>query len=202
MKKYLIAVLLYVLGVFCTDAVADDQSELKKLLSSFNAFSASFTQNVIKQDRTELASSKGTISLKKPDNLMMYTSEPDEQVLFTRDNNVYFYDPFVNQVSIFNKSQMSNSPFILLTSNDAREWDNYEVKRHDGEYVLTPKKRGEIKSLSLDFSGDTLSKISIAMSDGNINTYVLSGQKKTVDDSVFEYSIPADAEVDDERRTK
>ena len=200
--KYIFSVFFLFAQVLCHSAQADDKTDLKKVLDSFNAFSASFTQNVIKKDRTELASSKGTISLKKPDLLMMYTSEPDEQVLFTRDNKVYFYDPFINQVSIFNKSQMSNSPFILLTSNDALQWQNYEVNKQGDSYVLTPNIKGEIKSLSLDFAGDVLSKISIDMSDGNTNTYILSDQKKSADDAVFDYNIPSDAEVDDERLTK
>ena len=39
------------------------------------------------------------------------------------------------------------------------------------------------------------------MKDGNINHYELSNQSYEVSDSVFNYQVPKDAQIDDERRS-
>ena len=39
------------------------------------------------------------------------------------------------------------------------------------------------------------------MKDGNINHYELSNQSYEVSDSVFNYQVPMDAQIDDERRS-
>ena len=87
-------------------ASADTKEELQSKLSTLNALSSTFSQTVTRKDGSLVSKSSGRLSLKKPDKFMLHTTSPDEQVLFTKGSSVYFYDPFVNQVSIFDKQEL------------------------------------------------------------------------------------------------
>ena len=180
-------------------AYADDKADLKAKLNAFNEFTASFSQEVTDKSGTEIMSSSGMLTLQKPAKFMLHTLEPDEQVLFCAGNDIYFYDPFVNQVSIFSRSQLSTSPFILLSDMSDTVWAQYSVKQENGAYIITPRQNGDIVNLSLSFDGENIAAISLLMKDGNLNTYKLFECRHSADPHVFEYKIPEDAEVDDER---
>ncbi|MCR5536588.1 MAG: outer membrane lipoprotein chaperone LolA [Succinivibrio sp.] len=193
-----LALLLTLVGL---QAQASDLEDLQSKLAGFSAFYADFNQTLTTKAQQQGVSSSGYIALKKPHSLMLHTLKPDEQVLFTKDEAVYLYDPFVNQVTIYALRELQSSPFFLLTSMDRRLWDQYVVSKEQDSFTLTPKQPGEFSELKLTFEQDTLSRISIKMRDGSLNSYALSGQRQQAEDSLFVYAIPADAEVDDGRRT-
>ncbi len=192
-----------ILGLCLTslNAMADAKSDLKDKLSRFDAMSADFTQTVNGKLGEVVSTTKGTIALKKPDSLMMHTMEPDEQVLFTKNKEVYFFDPFINQVSIFDKKDLFTSPFMLLTSRDNSVWKQYEVVFSGSEYRLTPSQKADVKSISVKFSGNDVKKLSISLKDGNVNHYEFTNISHNVDNDDFFYHIPEDAQIDDERKS-
>lgn len=182
-------------------ASADTKEELQSKLSTLNALSSTFLQTVTIKDGSLVSKSSGRLSLKKPDKFMLHTTSPDEQVLFTKGNTVYFYDPFVNQVSIFDKQELYSSPFMLLTTKSESVWGQYEVAKVDNSYVLKAKNPGQVVSIKLEFQGDLVSDLYVQLKDGNTNHYTLSQVKTQVSDSSFEYKIPEDAQIDDERKS-
>ena len=179
-------------------ASADTKEELQSKLSTLNALSS---QTVTRKDGSLVSKSSGRLSLKKPDKFMLHTTSPDEQVLFTKGNTVYFYDPFVNQVSIFDKQELYSSPFMLLTTKSESVWGQYEVAKGGNSYVLKAKNPGQVVSIKLEFQGDLVSDLYVQLKDGNTNRYTLSQVKTQVSDSSFEYKIPEDAQIDDERKS-
>lgn len=199
MFKKLCAILVFTYVTFSFESFASDKLDLQNKLKDFSALSCDFTQIVAKPDGGKVSSATGSLKVMRPSHLMMHTVEPDEQYLFTRGDEVYFYDPFVNQVSIFNRDDLNATPFLLLNSDDKSLWDQYEVSRNGNEFSLKPLKKADINSFSLVFDGQNLSSIKILMNDGNLNTYILKNQKKTVSLNEFNFEIPSDAEVDDER---
>lgn len=120
-------------------ASADTKEELQSKLSTLNALSSTFSQTVTRKDGSLVSKSSGRLSLKKPDKFILHTTSPDEQVLFTKGSTVYFYDPFVNQVSIFDKQELYSSPFMLLTTKSESVWGQYEVAKVGNSYVLKAK---------------------------------------------------------------
>ncbi|MGN0902086.1 MAG: outer membrane lipoprotein chaperone LolA [Succinivibrio sp.] len=200
MKNSVVTLVATVLLAFSAASVAGDKEDLQKLLTAHDALSCTFEQMVIGKGGSKLSSSKGKLYLKKPDSLMMHTTEPDEQVLYTKGKEVHFYDPLVNQVSIFNKKDLYTSPFMLLNSTDPKIWDNYSVSRTGDVYTLTPKSKAEISSLSITFYGNDVKEIAIAMKDGNLNSYSLSDIVYKASAGDFEYKLPDDVQVDDESR--
>jgi outer membrane lipoprotein carrier protein len=182
-------------------ASADTKSELQSKLSTLNALSSAFSQTVTRKDGSVVSQSSGRLALKKPDKFMLHTTSPDEQVLFTKGNTVYFYDPFVNQVSIFDKQELYSSPFMLLTSKSESVWGQYEVQKDGNGYVLKAKQPGQVVSIKLVLQGQLVSELYVQLKDGNTNHYTLSQVKTQVSDSSFEYKIPEDAQIDDERKS-
>ena len=182
-------------------ASADTKGELQLKLSALNALSSTFSQTVTRKDGSLVSKSSGRLSLKKPDKFMLHTTSPDEQVLFTKGSTVYFYDPFVNQVSIFDKQELYSSPFMLLTTKSESVWGQYEVAKDGNSYVLKAKNPGQVVSIKLEFQGDLVSDLYVQLKDGNTNHYTLSQVKTQVSDSSFEYKIPEDAQIDDERKS-
>lgn len=182
-------------------ASADTKEELQSKLSTLNALSSTFSQTVTRKDGSLVSKSSGRLSLKKPDKFMLHTTSPDEQVLFTKGSSVYFYDPFVNQVSIFDKQELYSSPFMLLTTKSESVWGQYEVAKVCNSYVLKAKNPGQVVSIKLEFQGDLVSDLYVRLKDGNTNRYTLSQVKTQVSDSSFEYKIPEDAQIDDERKS-
>lgn len=180
-------------------AIADDVTSLQKIIFKQEAFKSSFNQDVKRSDGKEVAKSSGTLALKRPDRLMLHTLSPDEQVLFTKGNDVLYYDPFVNQVSIFSKKNLYTSPFMLLTSKSSEVWGKYTVKASGDTYTLTPKSVGEVRSIKIVVANDAIKDLYILMKDGNTNHYALSDITSGVSDSVFDYTIPQDVQIDDER---
>ncbi len=182
-------------------ASADTKSELQAKLSTLNALSSTFSQTVTRKDGSLVSQSSGRLALKKPDKFMLHTTSPDEQVLFTKGNTVYFYDPFVNQVSIFDKQELYSSPFMLLTSKSESVWGQYDVEKSGNAYVLKAKNQGQVVSIKLELQGELVSELYVQLKDGNTNHYTLSQVKTQVSDSSFEYKIPEDAQIDDERKS-
>ena len=182
-------------------ASADTKEELQSKLSTLKALSSTFSHTVSRKHGSLVSKSSGRLSLKKPDKFILHTTSPDEQVLFTKGSTVYFYDPFVNQVSIFDKQELYSSPFMLLTTKSESVWGQYEVAKVGNSYVLKAKNPGQVVSIKLEFQGDLVSDLYVQLKDGNTNRYTLSQVKTQVSDSSFEYKIPEDAQIDDERKS-
>lgn len=189
------------LALVSSQAFADAKQDLQNELKKYDALSASFNQKVAKKDGTVISKTEGTLALKKPDSLMLHTVSPDEQVLFTKGSDVYFYDPFVNQVTIFDKKDLYSSPFLLLTSNSKQVWEQYKVKKNGDTYTLEPNIKGDVFSIDVKLNSGNISQLAITMKDGNLNTYNLADVKYTVSATAFNYDIPSDAQVDDERKS-
>lgn len=201
MKK-LLKLGIVLAGIFSISVgFASPKDDLKERLQSFKALSSSFAQEVIKADGSIVSTSKGRLLVSKPDRLMMHTETPDEQYLFTKGDAVYFYDPFVNQLSIFSVADLNTAPFLLLNSDDKKLWDQYEVKSQGQSFTLRPHSSKEFKEIELKFKDNMLERLVIFMKDGNKNIYKLSSQSSQVNLKDFDISIPEDAEVDDERRS-
>lgn len=202
-----------VLGLALSAGVAQAEPLAQKL-QSFEALQASFTQTVTDPQGQEIASSEGTIALKRPQSFMLHTQIPDESYLYTRDDGVYYFDAFINQLTIMPLSSLQNSPFALLleksNGNDSSAWQDWEVQEliKSSVYELKPKTgtaaaqmggASAVRTLKLTFTGRYLNSVEVSFADGNSNHYALSGQKFTVSESDFACTIPSDAEVADER---
>lgn len=183
--------------------------ELRRRLDSITSFSAKFVQDVSDPDGSSLNESRGMLYLKRPSSFMMHTTEPDELALYTKKDGIYYYDAALNQLSIYDLSNLVASPFVLLLKNDDGTFLKYDIRQDGDRFTLIPLKSEEIESITISFDAKTtkvdgkdvysLESITIRMDDGNNNFYRFSNQSAKVSDKNFDFTIPKDAEIDDER---
>lgn len=204
-KQSLLAVTLFSLSNL---AVADAQSvaELQRRLGQVSQYSADFDQTVRSSKGKQIQSGKGKFFVKRPNLFRMDSQSPQENQIISDGANLWFYDPFVSQVTV-NKTQdaVNNTPFVLLTSTDKSHWDQYDVSQNMDTFVLKPKsKKSNLKQFDvrIDQNG-TLKGFSTIERDGQSNLYVLrniTGKELAAD--LFKFNVPKGVEVDDQRSGK
>lgn len=182
----------------CVYAASNGTQELRQKLESYQAMSADFKSEV-RSKSGSVSISSGKMAIKRPDSLLLHTLEPDETILFTKGQDLCYYDPFVNQLSLFKRSSSYSSPFLLLTDSSDKLWNEYSVAKVGEDYIVLPKNIRDITSMTLRFTDNVVSSITLGMKDGSVNTYSFVNVQMEADASMFAVEIPEDAEIDDER---
>ena len=185
-------------------ALADARAELQQKLASFDRFSASFSQQVFDEQGAPMQSAEGTMQLARPDRFRWHTVSPDESLIVSNGNDVWVYDPFVEQVSIAPLEQaIQNTPFLLIAGGDGRRWQQYDVSRQGVDYVVTSKDPGElISQFSLRFDNNNrIERFTVIESGGQRSEFTLQqvNTKPATGADTFTFIPPAGVMVDDQR---
>lgn len=129
---------------------------------------------------------------------------PQETRIISDGKTLWFYDPFVEQVTAnWVKEAVNNTPFVLLTGNDKSYWQQYTVEQQEDSFTLTPKdKKSAIKQFNIRVDADgVLKNFSTVERDGQVNLYQLRNiTNQALSDSLFKFSVPKGAELDDQRK--
>ncbi|QBQ64606.1 outer membrane lipoprotein chaperone LolA [Actinobacillus indolicus] len=204
-KKSLLGVMFVSLSAF---AVADDKAvaELQQRLEKASQYSADFDQTVRSSKGKQIQTGKGKFQVKRPNLFRMDTKSPQENLIVSDGETLWFYDPFVSQVTAnWVKDAVSNTPFVLLTSNDKGNWEQYDVTQSMDNFVLKPKsKKSSIKQFDVRIDANGLLKgFSTIERDGQSNLYVLRNiTTANLPNDLFKFSVPKGAELDDQRGKK
>ena len=204
MKKLVMSLLVAAPMLVASSAwAATPQQALSSRLDKVNVFSANFTQKVTSPDGEVLVDGTGDLSIKRPNLFRWKTKTPDESLLVSDGKTVWYYSPFVEQVTaMWLKDATEQTPFVLLTRNSASDWSKYNVAQLVDTFTLTPKD----KTSSMDKFVVTVSKagdvrnFSVVETDGQRSQYVLTDFKKTTPAaSLFTFTMPKGVELDDQR---
>src|SRR5690606_21419429 len=109
---------------------ADEQSllELQRLLSQTRSLQGDFEQVTRDQDGQIEEENTGTFAIKRPGLLRWHIEEPFEQLLVSDGENLWVYDPDLEQVTISTvDEQMQQNSALLLSSDLAQIRANYRV---------------------------------------------------------------------------
>lgn len=176
---------------------------LRAKLADLSFFSANFTQEVVSESGELLDQSAGELAISKPNLANWHTLEPDELAIVSDGNDVWFYNPWIEQVSVYSLSAaIAKTPILLLTSKDESLWEQYNVsqevfnqnnvlqervsqnkmKAQGDRFVISAKdSNSQIKSLTLVFSakeqnsqGSELSQFSFLDATGQVSHIKLS----------------------------
>ncbi|QHB17768.1 outer membrane lipoprotein chaperone LolA [Mannheimia pernigra] len=209
MKKLLKkSVLSFALLGLAGTAFADVQSvaELQRRLMQVSQYSADFDQVVRSSKGKEIQKGKGKFQVKRPNLFRMETKSPQENLIVSDGENLWFYDPFVSQVTVNNvQDAVNNTPFVLLTSNDKNHWEQYDVTQNADTFVLKPKSnKSNLKQFDVRIEKSGLLKgFSTIERDGQSNLYVLRNiTTGGVSSELFKFRVPKEAELDDQRASK
>ncbi|WP_323836324.1 outer membrane lipoprotein chaperone LolA [Photorhabdus africana] len=203
MKK-LILIGCLMAGMNINVAWANASQNLQERLGKVNSFHASFTQTVTSDDGATIQEGEGQLWVKRPNLFNWHMTSPDESVLVSDGKTLWFYNPFVEQVTAnWLKDATGNTPFMLITRNDAKEWSQYKISQQGNDFELTPNDvTGNLKRFSITVTTDgTIQKFSAIEQDGQKSAYQLKRQQNThVDAAKFSFTLPKGVTLDDQRQ--
>lgn len=202
MKKLLVACCLFS-GLVSTSVLADAAQDLQNRLAKVNSFHASFSQSVTSADGTAIQQGEGELWVKRPNLFNWHMTTPDESVLVSDGETLWFYNPFVEQVTAsWLKNATGNTPFMLIARNNGNDWKQYHVQQQGDDFELTPKvSNGNLKQFTLTVTdGGTIKRFSAIEQDGQHSAYQLKVQAKTsIDANKFKFTPPKGVTLDDQR---
>ncbi|AEW44657.1 outer-membrane lipoprotein carrier protein [Serratia symbiotica str. 'Cinara cedri'] len=139
MKKLLLAYYLFLcftpISVAAT-AIQDLQNRLAKV----NSFHSQFSQIIINSDGTIVQQGAGELWIKRPNLFNWHMISPDESMLISDGQTLWFYNPLVAQVTAtWLKNTIFNTPFMLIIRNHATDWAQYWIKQKGDDFELVPK---------------------------------------------------------------
>ncbi|ARJ40573.1 outer-membrane lipoprotein carrier protein LolA [Pantoea alhagi] len=185
-------------------ALADASSELQQRLDKVSSFHASFSQKVTDSSGSNVQEGEGEMWVKRPNLFNWHMTAPDESVIISDGKTLWFYNPFVEQVSAtWLNSATSNTPFMLIARNQSSDWKQYNVKQQGDNFELTPKTdAGNLKQFMINVSGNgTINQFSAIEQDGQRSSYVLKSQNNgPVSADKFTFTPPKGVTVDDQRQ--
>ena len=193
-------------SVNAIDMPNNHKSELMAKLAMIDFFSVNFTQVIFDEAGNELQQGNGQISVSKPNLVHWQTVMPDESLIVSDGENLWFYDPFVEQVSVYSlESAIANTPILLITSNNEQLWQDYTVSQlTDNRYLVTAtNENSRVKSLELSFANVSnsveLSSFSILDATGQLSVITLKQSNAKPKQSLFQFTVPEGVYLDDQR---
>lgn len=191
-------------GMLSTAVYADAASDLQYRLSKVNSFHASFTQRVTTGDGAAVQEGEGELWVKRPNLFNWETTSPDKSVLVSDGKTLWFYNPFVEQVTAtWLKDATGNTPFMLITRNNAGDWGKYNVTRKGDDFELTPKSvGGNLKQFAINVTDTgTIKRFIATERDGQRSTFTLKNQQNgAINAAKFTFTPPKGVAVDDQRQ--
>ncbi|GAA5143916.1 outer membrane lipoprotein chaperone LolA [Thalassotalea piscium] len=180
---------------------------LKAMLAKVHQFSASFVQQVLDEEGNLLQEATGKLKVSKPNLVYWFTEEPNESLIVSDGETLWFYDPFIEQASAYGINQsIANTPILLLSNSNEELWQHYQViKKSDTHYLIHSKdENSKVKSLALYFSetiANQLVGFDIIDSTGQISKISLNNidSKTPLNDNTFIFTLPDGADLDDQR---
>jgi len=191
-------------------------------LATLEHFSAAFNQDVYSESGEILEQSSGKLAISKPNLANWHTLDPDELEIVSDGQDVWFYNPWIEQVSVYSLSAaIAQTPILLLTSKDEALWQNYSVMQeiltkeqmaknsgihNDESFVITAKDvNSQIKSLTLRFNSKEnngkLKQFSFLDATGQLSDIKLSDydDQNPPKTSLFKFVVPEGVQIDDQR---
>lgn len=190
------------------------KEHLMTTLAKLAFFSADFSQKILDAQGQLLQQGSGTLAISKPNLVNWKAITPDETLIISDGNTLWFYDPFIEQASAYSLAKsIHNTPILLLTSDEPTIWQQYNVieqsiiEDNSLRFVVMPKDTSsQIKKLTLIFtktktSDIQLSEFSFQDATGQISQISLSQFDATnkPDASLFTFTLPEGERLEDKR---
>ena len=180
------------------------KDKLLATLTGFKTLTSLFEQTVKDEDGNVLQKGSGQFSLAKPNLLHWQTNEPDESTIVSNGETLWLYDPFIEQASALSlEASINNTPILLLMNQDQAVWDEYTVELVDDNSfkIISKNLESQVQSLDLTFNQGVLSQFAIFDATGQISEFTLNNSQVNadLDASLFEFTLPEGAVLDDQR---
>ena len=184
---------------FINNTFANDN--LKILLSQFNTLTADFKQENYSEENELIQSSSGHLILKKDNFVFWETYSPEELIIVSDSKDIFYYDPFIEQVTIqsFEKS-IKHNPLLVIANENSTSWEHLEIKEEKDNFILKFEE-SNIEYFSLYFKNNKIYKITIKDKTGHFSHFTLSNVKYNIEykNEKFQFTIPEGVEINNQR---
>jgi outer membrane lipoprotein carrier protein len=202
MKKLVVVLSLLLSGG--VHAAAEQADALKNKLARLYSYQASFVQTVVDaKNQPVQEAGEGMLTLKQPSLFRFETLSPEPNLFIGDGKTLWHYNELLEQVSLYDaKKEVNQTPFVLLTSNDASLWQQYDVNGEGQQYIITPKnKDNPVRQLTLTFAGVGLSHMAVLDNNGQRSDFEFLAIQNNVEleANLFKFVTPEGVDVEDLR---
>ena len=206
MKKalLLLPVSLYLLLFsFSAQAISLEATQLKDKLAVFDQMHAQFVQRVLSSEGKLLNESSGEMTVSRPGKFHWQIETPEEELIVSDGKTIWYYSPFIEQVTLINFADAINdTPFALIAGADEKQWQNYIVKQQGNKFTVTNPTQVQPTTFMFEFDNkNNINKFVVVEEQGQRSEFTLTHQAmpKDFSETLFDFQIPANVEVDDQR---
>lgn len=212
------------------EVAADAKQALLGKLQNLTTLTASFSQEVTDTDGNLVQQLQGVMMLARPAQLRWQTDAPDETLLVANGETVWYYNAFIEQVTIYDQADaVGQSPLLLLLNAESDDWQSYDVRE------LEPTELGANLGANTGGSGylieansqamggqrgtasNTPERLTILLTADNVmhtlvledgrgqtNTITLADQQlnQPLTSTNFQFDVPPNVDVDDQRQAR
>lgn len=184
-------------------AQGDAATDLRQRLDAMDTLAGAFTQILLDEEGELLEESLGRFAMARPGKFDWHTLEPFEQRLISNRDNIWVYDPDLEQVTVRQVDErLSQTPAVILSEDMEALNDSFSVSRERREeltfFALTPKKNDELFArLELGFDGELLREIRIHDNLDQTSIFKLEDLTRNgeLDQSRFEFQVPEGVDI-------
>ncbi|ADV33781.1 outer membrane lipocarrier protein LolA [Candidatus Blochmanniella vafra str. BVAF] len=187
--------------------VISSSSVLQNRLNLVNKFYVNFIQKVYFFDYEEnIEIARGELWVKRPNLFRWHFTDPEEFVLVSDGQTVWFYVPKLKQVVAYClKNQIAGNIFLeLLFSSNLFVYQNYIILQKEDWFYLKSMHDNSlhIKECAIQINKDgVINQINVEEENGQRVNYYLSNQcVNFIDKDKFNFFISKDMQLDDQRR--
>ncbi len=185
-------------------AEIDATQHLQDKLKDLRVFQSDFTQTVLSSSGVVQQSTQGEMAVKRPGLFYWQTFAPFEQTLVSDGEQLWSYDPDLEQVTVQAVAQrLSDTPAMLFSGevdglSDSYDIDSVQLDDTSWQFRLIPKQPDSLfEELRLTFSKDTLTQMHMLDSLGNrssleFNNVQINGK---LDETLFQFTPPEGVDV-------
>lgn len=204
-RSFSLALAASALGLVVTpQALANEAAErLTERLEPLETYEAGFEQQILDSSGERLQQAQGEMWLSRPGLLRWEVEAPYSQTVVSDGDDVYLFDPDLEQVTVQSLDRrVTYTPALLLSGSAGQLTDNFDVssERQNGDDVFTliPDSPDTLfETLSMTFDDDTLTELWMTDSTGQRTAISFSDirQNAPIDDARFDFAIPDGVDV-------
>lgn len=197
---------LVVLGVsqmvWAASPAASPAVQLEKLLAKLQSLEGAFEQLTVDAKGQRMQEANGLMLLQKPGRFYWETLEPYPQLLVSNGEQLWVYDPDLEQVTLQQLDEQSASPAYILTGTGTNLAKHFQVsvKVNGARHIFTLlplQDENLFEELILEFHNGQIASLQLTDSLNQKTRVDLSIQKfnQAVDASKFEFIPPAGVDL-------
>lgn len=176
---------------------------LTTLLNQAQTISGRFSQLTLDGSGTQLQETSGEMALKRPGQFRWHTDAPMEQLLVSNGEQIWLYDPDLEQVTIQKMDQrLTHTPALLLSGDVSQIAESFDITLKEGgsvvDFILKPKAADSLfESLRLSFRNGVINDMQLIDNVGQRTNILFLGVQMNppIPASQFTFEVPAGVDV-------